>query len=176
MRSLTILLPLIPLIAGAAMAPLEAIDQARRLAAAFETDFHEQMDEALDGHGPAEVCRTRAPAMAARLSIHGWRVRRVSLTALNPAHRPDAWEREILQRFGQLMASGEEIGNLEIAEFVRQGDAQTFRYIRAIASHARCLGCHGRRPPPRGQEGPDPQAPGAQGLGGALSLSRDIDG
>jgi hypothetical protein len=92
-----------------------------------------------------DVCRSRAPAIAARLSSEsGATVGRTALRVRNPANAPDGLQRTLLEQFSSELASGKFTPPLEAAFEIRRGDQVERRYMRAIPTEPACLTCHGK--------------------------------
>jgi hypothetical protein len=107
------------------------------------------LKQALTESGPEQaisICRDTAPMLANSLSRRtGWKVSRVSLRARNPLiGQPDVWEQKILQRFDYEAAGGASFVKLQVAEIVKEPDADYFRYMKALPAKPLCLTCHGR--------------------------------
>ncbi len=64
----------------------------------------------------------------------GFSSRITSLKPINPANRPDAWERAALTRF--------EDGSGEIVEFLDDRGTMTLRFMRPLFVEEGCLDCH----------------------------------
>jgi hypothetical protein len=93
-----------------------------------------------------EVCKTKAPAIAADISRkHGWKIARTSLRLRNPKNAPDAWEIKVLNDFEARKAKGEDPAQMEYWELILSQRKKEYRYMKAIAMPADspCLTCHG---------------------------------
>lgn len=140
---------LLPVALRAAEPPqtLAWVEESRHLVAQFGAELKAELMKAMADGGPAaaiEVCHTRAPAIAARLSeSSGARVRRTALRVRNPANAPDALERSVLEQFSTEFAAGTVDGPLEAVFETRRGETLERRYMRAIPTDALCLTCHG---------------------------------
>lgn len=118
---------------------------------ATETLFQElsgALQSAMRKDGPSAavaVCRDIAPAINSRLSLeNGWRVTRVGTRVRNPLlGTPDAWERDVLNKFARRQQAGEALPEINHAEVTGSGEHRQFRYMRAIGTQPACLACHG---------------------------------
>ncbi len=123
------------------------LDEARKVASSIPPKLLKVLDEEIKKGGPEgaiEVCRERAPKMAAAASAEtGWGIRRVSLKNRNPKAVPDAWERSVLEDFDKRAAAGEKPTSLEKGEVVAEGDKKIYRYMKALPTQDLCLSCHG---------------------------------
>jgi hypothetical protein len=151
-RSLAVLLmgallsPLIASGADEAMWP-EWVGKSRELSTQLGKELKVELGAAIEKGGPVaaiDVCRSRAPAIAARLSAEsGARVGRTALKVRNSGNAPDDLERAVLEQFAGDLASGRVEGPLEAAfEIKREGGIER-HYLRAIPTEALCLTCHG---------------------------------
>ena len=151
-RPLAVLLmgvSLCPLLASAAEEAMwpEWVGKSRELSMQLGKELKAELGAAIEKGGPVaaiDVCRTRAPAIAARLSAEsGARVGRTALRVRNAGNAPDDLERAVLEQFAGDMASGRVEGPLEAAfEIKREGGIER-HYMRAIPTEALCLTCHG---------------------------------
>jgi hypothetical protein len=151
-RSLAVLLmgvSLCPLVASAADEARwpEWVEKSRELSMQLGTELKAELGAAIQRGGPVaaiDVCHTRAPAIAARLSAEsGARVGRTALKLRNSANAPDDLQRAVLEQFAGDLASGKIEGPLEAAfEMKREGGIER-HYMRAIPTEALCLTCHG---------------------------------
>lgn len=147
-RSLLVVLLLSTSAAGRADdASLPWVDQSRALADRFATTLRGELARALADGGPAraiDVCRERAPAIAAQLSREsGAVVSRTALRVRNPANVPDPLQRAVLEQFRDDLASGRYTLPLEAVFEVKGGNGIERRYLRAIPTEGACLACHG---------------------------------
>ena len=128
-------------------APEELVVSARAAAETFQKRLQAELVAGLKSGGPPaaiEVCRTRAPEIAAATSREtGFRVGRTATRLRNPANAPDAWERAALEELAARLSKGEDPATLEKAEVVEQDGKRVFRYARAIRTAEPCLACHG---------------------------------
>ena len=140
--------------AGAALAaapPDDWLARSRALADELTAELKAELGAALQTGGPVaaiEVCRTRAPMIAAKLSNEsGAVVGRTALRLRNPANAPDEVSRALLQRFAADMPGGAGAPGAappEAALELRTADGVERRYLRAIALQPPCVACHGR--------------------------------
>ena len=105
--------PVLTLAADAPAAP-EWIEQSRQLAQQLGGELKGELGRAINEGGPVaavSVCKTRAPAIAARLSAEsGAVVGRTALRVRNPANAPDDLQRAVLEQFSGELASGKFAG------------------------------------------------------------------
>jgi hypothetical protein len=151
-RSLAVLLmgvALCPLVASAADETLwpEWVEKSRELSMQLGAELKAELGAAIQTGGAVaaiDVCHTRAPAIAARLSAEsGARVGRTALRVRNASNVPDELQRAVLEQFAGDLASGKIEGPLEAAfEIKREGGIER-HYMRAIPTEAICLTCHG---------------------------------
>jgi hypothetical protein len=113
----------------------------------FMTNLKGELQKAMKAGGPVnaiDVCNKVAPAIAAAESKkHGWDVGRTSLKTRNPANAPDAWEEEVLQKFEERKAAGENPKTMFYEEVVKEDGKQYYRFMKAIPTGKVCLKCHG---------------------------------
>lgn len=135
----------------AAMAVEEEIAQRKAESKATIQEFagklKGQLQAAMKAGGPTnaiQVCSQVAPQLAAEISEQkGWEVSRTSLKHRNPGNAPDAWEREVLEKFEERKAAGEEVKPMAFAAVVESDGKQEFRFMKAIPTGKVCLTCHG---------------------------------
>jgi hypothetical protein len=125
----------------------EWVGNSRELSTQLGKELKAELGAAIEKGGPVaaiEVCRSRAPAIAARLSAEsGARVGRTALKVRNAGNAPDDLERAVLEQFADDLAAGRVEGPLEAAfEIKREGGIER-HYMRAIPTDALCLTCHG---------------------------------
>ena len=126
----------------------EWLTRSRQLAQQLGTELKAELSSALatGPSGAIEVCRTRAPEIAAQLSREsGAVVSRTALRVRNPANAPDDLQRAILEQFADDLAAGRAEMPLEAAVEVNRGGRIERRYMRAIPMDAMCLACHGQQ-------------------------------
>lgn len=154
--------------------------EAASLIPAFQQELLQTVQHAIKAGGPeqaVEACRQLAPGIAAAHSQSPWTVGRTALRLRNPANRPDAWERQVLEDFVRRQQAGEELAQMS-ASAVVEGE---FRYMKAIATGEPCLACHGTAIEPElaaliEQRYPNDQAQGFRPgeLRGAFTLRRPL--
>lgn len=90
-----------------------------------------------------QVCAEVAQSLTGQIGREqGVQIRRVSLKNRNPRNAPDAWERQVLQRWERELEAGKEIG--EVAEWRTERGGRVYRYMRPIKiAMPLCLECHG---------------------------------
>lgn len=141
-----LLLLLFPAVA-APPPPEDPLPAAREAVASFQQKLQAELLAGLKSGGPPaaiEVCRTKAPEIAAATSHEtGFRVGRTAAKLRNPANAPDGWERAALEELGARLANGEDPASLEKSEVVERDGKKVFRYARAIRTAEPCLSCHG---------------------------------
>ncbi len=120
-------------------------EQSRALADQFQGELMKALQGAIAEKGVAGAvgaCTVIAPEIAQRLSAQsGAVVRRTALRTRNPAAKPDAHETAALEDLATApMADGKP---REVYGWVKTGDAETFRYMRAIPTGPVCVACHG---------------------------------
>lgn len=130
-----------------------AADLQERRAASMEVvkefmgDLKGELQKAMKAGGPVNaigVCNTVAPTIAAEQSRkHGWEVGRTSLKPRNPSNKPDAWEEEVLKKFEERKAAGENPKKMFYEEVVEEDGKQYYRFMKAIPTGKVCLNCHG---------------------------------
>lgn len=129
--------------------PEEWADRSRALADRLMGELKAELQQALQAGGPVaaiEVCRTRAPAIAAQLSQEsGAQVGRTALRVRNPANAPDELERKVLQQFTDDLAAQPQPPGVPEAMFeLRTPQGIEHRYMRAIVLQPPCTLCHGK--------------------------------
>ncbi len=127
----------------------EWLAQSRLLTQQLGTELKSELTSALTSTGPTgaiEVCRSRAPEIAAKLSREsGAIVSRTALRVRNPANAPDDLQHAILEQFADDLAAGRTEMPLEAAVEINRGGKIEHRYMRAIPMDAMCLACHGQQ-------------------------------
>jgi len=136
-----------PVMAEEAAEAAAWIVQSRNLADRLGGELKAELGRAIKTGGPVaaiDVCRSRAPAIAARLSAEsGTSLGRTALRVRNPANAPDELQRAVLEQFQTELASGGFEGPLEAAFEINRGGRVERRYMRAIVTDPVCLTCHG---------------------------------
>jgi hypothetical protein len=125
-------------------------ERSRALADRLTGQLKLELQQALQAGGPVaaiDVCRTRAPAIAAQLSQEsGAQVGRTALRVRNPANAPDELERKVLLQFkDELAAAKPPLPSPPEAVFeLRTPQGVEHRYMRAIPLQPPCVLCHGK--------------------------------
>ncbi|MBI5016013.1 MAG: DUF3365 domain-containing protein [Deltaproteobacteria bacterium] len=145
------------LLAGALLAAASALgqeqDRAERVATAraaakdLGTALRRELQTSVEAGGAVaalDVCKTRAPALAAERSRgRPFQIGRTSLRVRNPSNAPDEWERKTLTLFESRKAKGEDPARMEHYEVVTQSSGRRwFRYLKPIVTEPMCLRCH----------------------------------
>ena len=147
----------------------EWLTQSRLLAQQLSTELKTELASALSSAGPTgaiAVCRTRAPAIASKLSREsGAGVSRTALRVRNPANAPDEMQRAVLEQFAGDLAAGRTEMPLEAAVELNRGGRIERRYMRAIPMDAMCLACHGQQLAPEVASAIASDYPGDQATG-----------
>jgi len=122
--------------------------EAKALVKEFFTSLKGELEAAISAGGPASsisVCKERAPAIAQSLSERsGWDLGRTSLKLRNPKQNaPDAWEKQVLVKFEERKAGGEDVKTMAFAEVVESDGGKRYRFMKAIPTAELCLLCHG---------------------------------
>ena len=129
-------------------------ERSRALAEQLMGELQAELRQAMQQGGPVaaiEVCRTRAPLVASRLSASaGADVGRTAMRVRNPANAPDDLERAIMQSFAAVLANASPPSSVAPEAVVELRSAQGIerRYLRAIPMQPLCLTCHGATLPP----------------------------
>jgi hypothetical protein len=153
-RSVSILVGTCALIAAPAQAGESAAawdERGRELAAQLMSKLQAELKQAMQQGGPVaaiEVCRTRAPQIAARLSASsGAEVGRTGLRVRNPANAPDDLERAVMAGFASELAQVPTSASAppEAVIEIRSRQGIDRRYLRAIPMQPLCLTCHGEQ-------------------------------
>ncbi len=130
--------------------PQSLSEQSRAIIQSFSTRLQNELQRAMAEGGPVnaiDVCKVKAPQIAAELSTDGWLVKRTSRKLRNPLNAPDKFESGVLQDFADKKASGWAVENLAYYKMKEYGDTSEFRYMKAIPTKAICLECHGENIP-----------------------------
>ena len=111
---------------------------------AFSGQLKASLVAAMSSAGPVaaiEVCRDRAPAIAAEVSAgHGLTVSRVTDRARNPNNAASTWQAEVLAEWATQQAAGVDLAQVE---YFAATPAGGFRYMKPIVVQSVCLACHG---------------------------------
>lgn len=160
--------------------------EAKALIKEFFTSLKAELQGAIAGGGPMNaigVCKDRAPAIAQELSDKsGWDVGRTSLKLRNPAlNAPDDWEKQVLAKFEERKAAGEDVKTMAHAEVVETKSGKRYRFMKAIPTGDLCLACHGKAINPELAAAIDETYPEDQARGftlgdvrGAFTLSKPL--
>lgn len=144
-------LAVLPLAASAATPGADdRTARSRALADQLTGQLKQELQQALQAGGPVaaiDVCRNRAPAIAAQLSQEsGAQVGRTALRVRNPANAPDELERKVLQQFKDELAAAQSPppSPPEAVFELRTPQGIEYRYMRAITLQPPCVLCHGK--------------------------------
>jgi hypothetical protein len=159
--------------------------ESRQTVQEFFGQLKGELQAAMQAGGPIkaiEVCQIKAPKIASDISSKkGWHVARTSLKTRNPANAPDAWERQVLQRFEEQKLQGKDPKQMEHFELVDANGVTKFRYMKTIPTGGICITCHGAELAPEiaqkiQQLYPDDQATGYKpgDIRGAFTISQTI--
>jgi|GEM_PF-372848 len=158
----------------------ELITQASLRVKQFSTQLKAELIAAIQSGGlnaGVEVCHSKAPKIAERLSTEGWSVARTSLKTRNQENTPDQWETDTLSQFDDRFKQGEEATNL----VATRSDKKHFRFMKAIPMDQVCLACHGSSIDPSLQKTiqkyyPNDRATGfsLKDIRGAFTLQKDL--
>ncbi len=123
-------------------------EESKKVVMEFASQLKGELKSAMKTGGPISaitVCKDKAPLIAKELSKkYGWRVARTSLKLRNPANRPDAWERDVLEQFEERKRNGEAVKPMAYFAEVEQKGKTSFRFMKAIPTGKVCLSCHGQ--------------------------------
>lgn len=138
---------------GAALCTFNAIaggddtmdrDRAIEAVASFGGELKQALTGAMSSSGPVaaiEVCKTQAPAIAARVSKQtGLRVGRTSARTRNPGNLASDWQAAVLSSWAEQRARGVDLNKVDYFEQLTDGG---FRYMKPILLQPLCLTCHG---------------------------------
>jgi len=136
------------------------IQRAQAALEPFKAELQTALRESLRAGGPEgaiQVCRDKAPEIAASLSKDGVRIGRTSHRLRNPKNLSPRWVEPL------------------IVEFLEKGNDRTFRavrladgavgYVEPIYVQPMCLGCHGKEISPAVSEKLDAAYPHDNGRG-----------
>lgn len=114
----------------------------RALVSEFGKTLQTELQTAMQTGGPVaaiNVCKTRAPAIAAELSLQsGATVTRTSTRVRNPDNEPAPWQRDALASFAPMLGDGQEPG-----EYHNVTESGEVHFMKAIYVKPLCLACHG---------------------------------
>jgi hypothetical protein len=132
--------------AGAHAETPEWAERAGDAAGRLGKQLKSELVSAMQSSGPTgavRVCNERAPEIASELSGDALRVGRTALRVRNPANAPDAFERDVLERFAARIEKGADPASLVHRE-VRETDGRRIgRWMKAIPMQPECTACHG---------------------------------
>ncbi len=141
------------LVIGMPMLTLAAEDMSKLTAEgkgviqSFFGDLKGELEKGMKEGGPVHtinVCNKVAPNLSeAHSQMSGWKVARTSLKPRNPMNAPDAWETEVLNKFEERKAAGEDPMKLVQTEIVEDNGRKVFRMMKAIPTAEVCTKCHG---------------------------------
>jgi hypothetical protein len=90
------------------------------------------------------VCSDTAQVLTNDFGVQkGVFIRRVSFKNRNENNFPDAFEKQVLNKFELLHQNNELNIETEHAEVVQEGEFKYLRYLKPILVQAECLNCHG---------------------------------
>ena len=154
---------------GAAGVGEDEIQRAQSVLEPFKVELQRALRESLRAGGPenaVEVCRDKAPEIAASLSTDGVRLGRTSHRLRNPKNVSPRWVEPLL------------------VEFLEKGNDRTFRavrlsdgavgYVEPIYVQPMCLACHGREISPAVSEKLEAAYPHDNGRGFAAGDFRGV--
>jgi len=122
------------------------VNQARSAADALGSQLKQALQAAMKDGGPVagiEVCRIKAPEIAASVSGERIEVGRTALKVRNPGNAPDAWEARVLADFKQRLAAGESPAGVEAFVIRNDGERRFGHWMKAIPTQGLCTTCHG---------------------------------
>jgi len=161
------------------------VEQARTSAAELGGRLQQELQAAMREGGPVsgiEVCKTRAPEIAATVSGPKLDVGRTALRIRNPDNTPDPWEVSVLEDFERRAAAGETPGQFESFVIRNDGQRRFGHWMKAIPTQGLCATCHGVDIAPEVVEAIDAAYPqdrargfSAGDLRGAFSVEVDLD-
>jgi hypothetical protein len=126
-------------------------ERSRAMSEQLMSELQAGLKQAMQQGGPVaaiEVCRARAPQIAARLSkSSGAEVGRTALRVRNPANAPDDLERAVMAGFASELAQAATSASARPEVFIeiRSERGIERRYLRAIPMQPLCLACHGAK-------------------------------
>jgi len=127
---------------------IDWVARSRVLADRLTTELKTELTAALQQGGPEQaidVCRQRAPEIAARLSREsGAEVGRTALRVRNQANRPDELEQAMLHKLAEKLRPDTTGAPPEALLEVRTAQGVERIYLRAIPMQPPCFVCHGK--------------------------------
>lgn len=138
---------------------LDWLDQGASLLQPFKQQLKAALQSGMQ-QGPAEaidVCRLKAPEIAASLRTDDVRVGRSSHKLRNPTNAPQPWMKEILTAYLQ-----DPSARKPVAVQLEDG---LIGYVEPILLQPQCLACHGEQLPPEVAAVLDAQYPEDQATG-----------
>lgn len=125
------------------------LKEAQGLVKQFGGQLKPALKQAMKSGGPVaavEVCKTKAPAIAAQIAKEsGWNVTRVSLKPRGANATADAWETQVLKDFDAKKMAGNSPKTMQYSEVIKSGKGAQFRYMKAVGVEGVCLNCHGQK-------------------------------
>ena len=124
------------------------IAKSRAAVKALAEDLKARLVEALKAGGPVAgiaACNKAAqPATGEISKAQGLTIKRTALRVRNPLNVASPRERIVLQSFAEKVKAGADVATLEHTETVKEGDTETFVYMKAIPMTGDpCQACHG---------------------------------
>ncbi len=161
------------------------LEEYRQATGEFAESLKQALREGMEAGGAVAavgICHSKAALISRQYAAQlGWHLGRTSLKPRNPDNVPDAWEKEVMEKFQQRLEAGAKAEDLEFAKILEQNGEYKIRYMRAIPTGEVCQTCHGSELAPevaaRIQElYPHDQAVGFQpgDLRGAFTLTQDL--
>lgn len=142
-------LPILPAYAEGPDEQAKLVDDARATVGQLVKTLGGELTKDMKEIGPEAaiaVCKDKAPKIAGAIAAEkGVNVRRVTFKNRNPKSVPDAWEAKVLKDFEQRLAAGASPATLDYSEVVTDGNAKTFRYMKALVIQEMCMTCHGTK-------------------------------
>ncbi|MDP4984919.1 Tll0287-like domain-containing protein [Pseudoalteromonas tunicata] len=118
--------------------------EAEKLTQAFATELKTTLMTAVAKGGltaGVEVCKDKAPEIAAKYSTHGWQISRTSLKNRSSQNTPNIVEIAILQDFANRLANGEPVNTISYSNLDEKSGE--YQFMKAIPTGQMCLACHG---------------------------------
>jgi len=116
---------------------------------AFGGKLKGELQKAMKAGGPLNaisVCNTKAPEITELTNKDSsTKISRTSLKVRNPANTATEWQRDVLLKFEQRKAAGEDVAKMDYSAVV--GDE--FRYMKPLPTDEICLKCHGSNIDPK---------------------------